>query len=134
MVAFVDSNVFVYYVTGVDEPKARRCLALLSKLEDGEVDLATSELVVAEVVWLLQRRTSMSRDAIQELLLPLIRLPNLRLPNKQLWPRVFELYCSTTIDFTDAYNAASMERAGISEIYSYDKDFDKIDSVSRITP
>ena len=134
MIAFLDSNILVYYVTRIDEEKADRCLALMNLLEQGEIDLATSELVIAEVVWLLQRRTSLSREEIREALLPLIQLPNLRVPNKQLWHRVFDLYCEKHVDFTDAHNAVMMKRAGITEIYSYDKDFDKIESISRITP
>ena len=134
MTAFIDSNVIVYYITGAGGEMAERSLTLMKQLEDGEVELATSELVVAEVVWLLQRRTKMSRAQISDAVLPLIKLPNFRVPNKSLWTNVFEVFCSTTVDFTDAYNAAAMFKSSISQIYSYDRDFDRITGISRITP
>ena len=36
--------------------------------------------------------------------------------------------------FTDAYIAVQMERAGVEKIYSYDRDFDRLDQVTRIEP
>jgi predicted nucleic acid-binding protein len=134
MTTFVDTNIFIYFATGVDKAKHARCETLLTKVELQEEELVTSELVIAEVVWFLQRNSLMTRDQIREFMLPLIELPTLRVPRKQMWPRVFDLYCSTRAGFTDAYNAAWMERARIERLYSYDKDFDAIKTVERVEP
>lgn len=134
MAEFLDTNVLIYYLTGEDEPKARRCLGLLERAERRDVDLATSELVIAEVVWVLQSRTDLPRARIRDLLLPIVRMPGLHLPNKRAWPRVFDLYCEQKIDFIDAYNAVFMERSGMTQIYSYDKDFDRVEGIRRIVP
>ncbi len=134
MVAFLDTNILIRYLTRDDREKAERCLRLLQKAEEREVELATSELVIAEVVWVLQSRTELDRSRIRDLLLPIISLAALRLPNKQLWPRVFDLYCDKRIDFIDAYNAVMMQRAGIEQIYSYDTDFARLEGIKRITP
>lgn len=134
MSVFVDTNIIIYHLRGEDPRVAERCRELLAQAEENTVELATSELVIAEAVWVLQSQSGLSRELIRDYLVPVVRLPGLRLPYKQLWPAIFDLYCEKRVDFIDAYNAVMMERAGISEIYSYDKDFDKIASVSRITP
>jgi len=38
------------------------------------------------------------------------------------------------MDFVDALAVAHMEAHGIAEIYSYDRDFDAISTVTRIEP
>lgn len=134
MVAFLDTNVLIYYLAGEDERTAKRCLALLQRAERREVELATSELVLAEVVWVLQSKSKLSRDEIKGRLLPIVELAGLRIPNKQLWRSVFDLYCERRIDFIDAYNAIWMARSGIHQVYSYDKDFDKLQDIERLTP
>jgi len=38
------------------------------------------------------------------------------------------------MSFADAYNARYMEKKGIGEIYSYDRDFDRLERITRIEP
>lgn len=134
MAAFLDTNILIYYLTRVDEEKAAHCLALIEAAERRDVELMTTELVVAETVWILESRTRNTAEEIRDMLLPVLQLPGLRLPDKHSWPRVFDLYCERRIDFIDAYNAVTMERAGISDIYSYDRDFDGLEGITRIEP
>ena len=53
---------------------------------------------------------------------------------KKLYWRIFELYVDQEIDFIDAYNAAHMKKQRLSQIYSYDSDFDRIAGISRVEP
>jgi predicted nucleic acid-binding protein len=131
-VALVDANVFIYYLTGVDEEKAERSLKLLRSLQRGEVEATTTDLVIAEVVWFLQRH-KFTNDEIREKVLPLLQSPGIRLSNKQMWNRVFDIFCSDRVEFTDAHAAAVMEQTGM-KIYSFDTGFDRIKTVERIEP
>jgi predicted nucleic acid-binding protein len=134
--AFLDTNVILRYLLRDDELKAQRCLELLEKAERREINLHTTDLVIAEAVWVLESPTiyNLPRDRIRDLLLPIILLPGLRLPGKKLYRRIFELYIDQNIDFIDAFNAAHMEKHGLARIYSYDSDFDKIAELSRVEP
>jgi len=134
--AFLDTNVILRYLLRDDELKAQRCLELLEKAERRGINLHTTDLVIAEAVWVLESPTiyNLPRDRIRDLLLPIILLPGLRLPGKKLYRRIFELYVDQNIDFIDAYNAAHMEKHGLARIYSYAPDFDRIVSVSRAKP
>ena len=134
MSVFLDTNIIIYHITGTDDAKSERCRHLLERAERNDEDLITTELVIAEAVWLMQYRMSLPRERVRDILGPILRMPGLRLPNKQLWPAILDLYCEKRVDFIDAYNAVAMERAGVSQIYSYDRDFDRIEGVERITP
>ena len=46
----------------------------------------------------------------------------------------FDLYVRLRLPFADAYYAALMQRRGIQEIISFDKDFDRIPGVTRREP
>jgi predicted nucleic acid-binding protein len=119
-----------------DEIKAQHCLELLEKAERREIALRTTDLVVAELVWVLESPVTynLPREKVKELLLPVIFLPGLKLPGKKLYRQIFELYVDQGIDFIDAYNAVHMEKQGLTQIYSYDSDFDRIAGVSRVEP
>ena len=134
--AFLDTNVILRYLLRDDELKAQHCLELLEKAERREINLRTTDLVIAEVVWVLESPATynLPRDRIRDLLLPVIFLPGLRLPGKKLYRQIFELYVDQNIDFIDAYTAIHMEKRGLSQIYSYDSDFDRIAGVSRVEP
>ena len=95
-----------------------------------------TDIVIFEMVYILQsqRHYGLSRSRIRQLVEPIIALRGLRLPRKSLYARAFDLYCDTGVSFADAYNAAYMEGRGITEVYSYDTDFDRIPGISRVEP
>ncbi|MCL5069363.1 MAG: PIN domain-containing protein [Actinobacteria bacterium] len=45
-----------------------------------------------------------------------------------------DIYASRNIDFEDALSFAHMEKRQIKEIYSYDRDFDKLEELKRLEP
>ena len=94
-----------------------------------------TELVIAEVVWVLQSKPYvLSPTQIHDLLMPVIELSGLEITNKVLYREIFELYVKNRIDYIDAYNAVAMKKLGINEIFSYDSDFDRIAGLKRLEP
>jgi predicted nucleic acid-binding protein len=134
--AFLDANVILRYLLRDDQIKAQRCLKLLEKAEKREITLRTTDLVIAELVWVLESpfTYNLPRERIRELLLRVILLPGLRLAGKRLYLQIFDLYVDLGIDFIDACNAVHMEKRRLTRIYSYDSDFDRIAGVGRIEP
>ncbi len=131
---FLDTNILLRYLTKDDEQKARRALALLSKVERGEEKVFTSPMVIFEVVFTLQRRYQVPREHIRASLGDIISLRLLDLPSKHLYVRALELYASKNMSFADAFNAVYMQSRGVSEIYSWDTDFDKLEGFARLEP
>lgn len=133
---FLDTNIFLRYLLDDDEVKAPACRALFESVEERLVAAWTSDLVVAEVVYVLsnKRTYGFSRDEISSGLLPLLGLPGLDVAGKHLYPRVFDLYRIHPIDFIDCYHIALIEMRQPPELYSYDVDFDRVPSVVRHEP
>lgn len=135
---FVDTNIFIRYLTKDDPEKAAACFRLFEQANRGVVEITTSESVLAEVVFILssKRLYNLSRYDIRIRLYPLLMISGLKLPRRRVYLRALDLYSSNTIDFEDAVSAAAMEQRQIGEIYSYDHDFDRIKGVAirRIEP
>jgi predicted nucleic acid-binding protein len=125
---FIDTNIFIRYLTNDDPQKAEACFRLFERAKHNEVDLTTSEAVITEVVYILssQYLYKLSRQDVRVRLYPLLYLPGLKLLHKHQFLRALDLYNSNNIDFEDAISVAIMERLAIIDIYSYDEDFDRI--------
>jgi predicted nucleic acid-binding protein len=133
---FLDTNIILRYVTKDDPDQSARSLAFLQELEAGRRTVATCEGVVVEVVQVLEskRLYNFPRAAIHAALTDVIRMRGIRLPHKRTYLRALDLYASTKLDFVDALAVAHMERATITTIVSFDRDFDDITGITRREP
>lgn len=118
---FVDTNLFIRYLTNDDPAKADRVEKLLGEAKAGKVLLVTAEMVLAETVWVLESGYGLSRVRIAHLVRAILATPGIDVVNGALVSRALELYETAKIDFVDGYIAAVMERRGIREIFSFDK-------------
>ncbi len=131
---FLDTNILVRLLTDDDPEKSARALALLQKVERGEEQLVTSPMVIFETVFTLQKTYHAPRRVIREGIEAVISLRGLRLANKTLYLSALDGYVENNISFADAYNAAFMRSRRLSEIYTWDTDFDKIEGIARFEP
>ena len=135
---FVDTNIFIRYLTKDDLQKAEACLRLFEQAKRNETELMTSETVIAEVVCILSSRRlyKLSRQDIRIRLYPILSLSSLKLADKRQVLRALDLYSMNNVDFEDALSIAIMERQAITAIYSYDEDFDRIQgsTIKRVEP
>jgi len=118
---FVDTNLFIRYLTNDDQEKADRVEKLLDSAAAGEVVLVTTEMVIAEVVWVLEASYLLKAGDVAPLIRGILATPGLEVINGNLVARALEYYEGQNIDFVDGYIAAVMEKQGISELYSFDK-------------
>ena len=88
--------------------------------------MRTSDTVIFEAVFTLQRGYHERPERIAEALLPLIELPGVVLPGKRAYRRVFALYRQGGLGFADCYHVALMERLKLEEVFSCVTDFDKV--------
>jgi predicted nucleic acid-binding protein len=131
---FLDTNILLRYLTRDDERKANAAFALLQRIERGEERVVTTQAVIFETVFTLQRFYKVARPEIRELLLPIVMLRGVQLPNKSLYQEAFDLYVAQKISLPDAWNAVFMRSHGLTEIYSWDTDFDEMIWLTRIEP
>ena len=135
---FLDTNVILRYLTKDDESKAEACYELFEQVRRGNVQLFTCEAVVTEVVYVLSSpRLSyqLSRAEIRARLLPILSMQGLTIPNKPIYIRAPDVYVAhPQLDIEDAIAVAYMERIGVTQIVSYDRDFDRVEGIERIEP
>lgn len=131
---FVDTNVFLRYLTADDKAKYARCKALFERVVGGKEILHTTDMVIAELVWTLLSYYKVPKEEAIEKASIILNTPNLMVKNHKVLIEALSLYSIKAIDFIDAYNAVSMKHERIEEIYSYDEDFDKIDFVKKTEP
>ena len=118
---FLDANIFIRYLTNDDPAKADRVEKLLEQAASGKVRLLTTELVIAEVIWVLESFYKLNNIAIGPMVKAILATPGLEVINGALVEKAVEHYLAHNIDFIDGYIAAVMERYHVSEIFSYDK-------------
>jgi predicted nucleic acid-binding protein len=109
-------------------PKAH---AIIERIESGHLEAQISDLVVFETAFALQKSYGVPRERIAAAVTQVLALPGIILPGKSTYERVFELFVSTPLGFADCYHVALMERLGITEVLSFDRDFDRVPGIVR---
>ncbi len=127
-IPFVDTDVIIRLLTGDDLDKQAAAKALFEQVEQGTLDVAAPVTVIADAVYVLSSRTlyHLPRAQVSALLTPLVRLPHFHVKNRRLVLRALALYATTNLDFGDLFIVASMQQAGSTIVYSYDRGFDRI--------
>jgi predicted nucleic-acid-binding protein len=132
---FIDTNLFIRYLTNDDPEKADSVEKLLDKASDGKIRLITAEVVVAEIVWVLESYYKLKKEQIAEMLQAMLATPGLEIINGKLVEKAVNYYVAKNIDFIDAYIISLMEKLDITGIYSFDKKhLSKITSTNRLVP
>ncbi len=132
--AFVDTNIFLRYLTKDDPEKYEKCREMFKRVVKGEITLSTSAMVIAELIWTLQSYYKVPKAEVIEKATVIVGTKNLSIPDKDIVADALVLYARKNIDFIDAYNAVFMRYHGIRDIYSYDEDFELIEDIKRIEP
>ena len=133
-IPIIDANIVLRFLTNDIPKQADRCTGLLKRIESGLEEAWLPDLVLADIVWTLEKFYKQPKQRIQELLIPILELKGLRHNNKKISKLAFQLYVEKNIDWTDAFVAAQMITQKKCEIYSYDSDFDKVDGINRLEP
>src|SRR5688500_9955236 len=108
---FVDTNIFIRYLTQDDRIKAAASYSLFQQVRDRREELLTSEATIAEVTYVLSsaKHYALSHADIAARLRPVLRLRGLKLPNKRTVMRALDIYeAYPRLDFEDAPAVAHM--------------------------
>lgn len=131
---FLDTSLLIRYFSGDNPHKADRCEKLFQRAKAGHLTLWVSPLVIAETVWVLSKKYLMSRTDLGEKIRRLLNTSHILCDEAPLMLAAVNLYESSAMSFIDAYHAIVLPARGISELYSYDTDFDHIPGITRREP
>ena len=132
---FVDTNIFLRFLTD-DIPKQAKLIdRLLTRVEQGELELYTSALAIAEVVWTLESYYGLQPDDVRNKIIGILNTPGLHVENAELIAQAMGIYVDAHIDFVDAYNGLWMREQGINTAITFDtKHFRRIPGITSLTP
>jgi len=131
---FIDTNIFLRYLTKDSPSKYDKCRDVFKKAFEGKIELATSGIVIAELIWTLLSYYKTPKVDVIEKISIIVNTRSLYIPDKNIITDALVLYGRKNIDYIDAYNAIFMKHYGLNEIYSYDEDFDVIEDIKREEP
>jgi len=132
VVYFIDSNVF-FYAKILDREYGDVCAKILDEIVKGELEAVTSTLVVIELANALRKfglgnEVKEVIDAVFSLDVPVYEVDSLSVRDAAV------IFNEFRISPYDCVHAAVMKRAGIVDVISADKDFDKIAWIKRLDP
>ena len=132
---FVDTNVFLRFLTRDDPHKAEQARALFQDAVDGKVTLWTSLLVIAEIVWTLESFYGLDKEDIATKVATILNTPHLECPDSEIVLYALDFYATRNVDFIDAYHAFLLKAQGLSRIATYDrKHFKRVGGLVIVTP
>ncbi|MBI3318114.1 MAG: type II toxin-antitoxin system VapC family toxin [Candidatus Omnitrophica bacterium] len=131
---FLETTVLVRYLTGDDPQKAARCERLLKAAATGRITLYVTHLMLAETIWVLHSFYQFPKDKIVDGLRRLLNTPHIHCDEAPLMLAALDLFESKSISFIDAYHAVALPSRDITELYSYDTDFDQLAGITRREP
>jgi len=130
MRALLDANVVIRHLTGEPKGQARRATRLLG----GDHELILTDVVLAEIVYVLESFYRLPREEVATTAASLIALPSIVTADPIVLLRALELYGTLRRDFGEMHLAAMAERLGVGRVVSFDHDLDGVASVERVGP
>ena len=118
---FVDTNVFLRFLTNDDPAKAKRVETLFRSAVQGKIALTTSLLAIAEIVWTLESFYKLPKPEVVSRVEKILNTPGLTCPEASLILLALDLYEHQNVDFIDAYHAFYVREQGLTQIATYDR-------------
>lgn len=137
---FLDANIFLRALTRSPDPRIQRMNEtagdLLRAAERGDVEMTTSDAVIAEVAFILTSRAHYQLtvpDAAGRIA-TLVRPRGVKLRDKRIVLRALDLWmASPKLGFVDALTASYAQQPGV-ELATFDSDFDHLSDIVRWRP
>ncbi|RJS83870.1 PIN domain-containing protein [Candidatus Bathyarchaeota archaeon] len=131
MLRFVDSNVFIYVL--VKSPKDDYMIAkrILQRIEDGE-ETITNTAVIQEIIdWLEYNNRRREVEKLLTAINSYITMKKAEISWSDMIAAIDEMD-KYDLDFVDALTLQTMKRNNIKEIYTNDRDFDRVTWIRRV--
>jgi uncharacterized protein len=133
MPIFIDTNIILYAAGGA-HPQKEACARVLQRVADGSIDATIHSEVLQEILYVLSRRNRREEAAALVEQLSQLFPDMLPVTREDMIAAAGLIRRYPGLSVRDAVHAATMQRAGISEVISVDIDFDLIAGLRRLDP
>jgi len=123
----IDANVILRFFLADDEEKFLKTKTFVQRLEFGEDEVLMTEIVFAEVIWVLNKVYNIPRKEIVEKFTELINYSGFKtILSKEIFLESLKLYAIHSIDIQDIFLAV-LSKVKDCSIITFDKtDFKKL--------
>jgi len=130
----IDANIILRYLTNDVPDQAEKVEKLLLQVETEKVTVYLSDIILADIVWTLEKYYKQPKSQVHKLITAILSLRGLHFSDKNLAFEALDVYVAQNVDWSDAFAASQMLKNNITEIYSFDKHFSRIAGIKRIEP
>ena len=135
---FLDTNIFIRYIEQEDKNKSADAERLIHKIVSREIVCFTNTMVIAEIVWVLEKYYDWEKPEVCDNIEFILNTPNIKIRDRKILQSAVKTYRELNIDFIDSYNYAYIKANNSPMIYSYDIHFDKLNKaykdIERMVP
>ena len=124
-VSLLDANVILRFVLGDDANQSPRAHAFMKRLEAAHELAELEDVVLAETIWVLEKRARVPRFEIARTLSDLLVFQGIRYRGKRVGLQALTFFGSTNCDIADCMLAARAKSRG-AKVVSFDNDFSKL--------
>ncbi len=123
-----DTCFFLRFLTGQPPEQAEKALAVLKRVQKGEIKLILPALVVAELIWTLESSIfKLSKAEAAEKAIAILSMKGIEVEHARLLEEAAVLHADLNIDFIDAFLSCFAQAKGLKGLYTFDrKDFSKV--------
>jgi len=133
MIALLDTNVLIRFLTPDKGKKYKRLYHFFEALEHGEMRVELKLIVLFQVIFVLKSFYKVPKKHIANGLVDILKYKGITIKDKKLVQRTLELWRDKNVEIVDCYLIACLEKDAQNILYSYDRDFDKF-NVNRKEP
>jgi predicted nucleic-acid-binding protein len=131
---FLDTNVIVRFLLNDEKNQAKKAKDFFETTVKNKEKLVITPLVLAEVIYVLEKFGQASKEELSKILISFLNLPIIIVEEKKILIDALLLYSKLKIDFVDCYHLSFCQAFGIEKIASFDKDFKKASFVKSVSP
>jgi len=104
----IDANIILRFLVNDLPEQAGCCVKLLKRLEAGAEQVLLPDLVLADIVWMMEKFYKLSKREIRDIMASVLALRGLQFSSKAVAREAFQLYIEKNIDWTDAFVFSQM--------------------------
>jgi len=128
---FIDSNIFIYVLIQSPKDVYETCRRILKRIENGEQTIVSTSVIQEVIDWLEYNNRKKEVETFVKAVNSYLKLRKVSNTWKDFIGALDDAQ-KYEIDFVDALTLQTMKRHKIKEIYTNNRDFEKIEWVKRI--
>jgi len=133
MIALLDTNVLLRFLTSDKSKKYKRLYEFFESLERGGMRVELKLIVLFQVIFVLKSFYNVPKGDIASGIQNILKYKGISIKEKKIVQRTLELWSKKNVEIVDCYLIACLEKDSQNLLYSYDRDFDKFE-VNRKEP